>query len=203
MSQLSTRDILIKYLFLGPCQDPDWTILGNFFVKLHFQASYSSKLLKTGSTWSVLVIEIETLICLCLSISSLGTHWVKLVMVGHLLRLLVLLAVPWPLVRCTALQFGPVTEPVAESFRKVKISVSIHTRTLKTCMLHPWTILLGFWKSQWVGACEAHVWVIKGPFLGIFSVSLLLFIYWHRDLKNLVMLMLGLSNLACSISRPS
>ena len=52
LSQLSTRDILIKSLFLGPCQDPVWTILGHFLVKLHFQASYPFKIFKTGSTSS-------------------------------------------------------------------------------------------------------------------------------------------------------
>ena len=39
LSQLSTRNKLIKSLFLGPCQNPVWTILGNFLVKPHFQAS--------------------------------------------------------------------------------------------------------------------------------------------------------------------
>merc|ERR1711954_353407 len=55
LSQLSTRDIVINSLFLGPCQDPIWTILGHFLVKLHFQASYSLTHSKLGQLDHVLL----------------------------------------------------------------------------------------------------------------------------------------------------
>ena len=60
------------------------------------------------------------------------------------------------------------TEWVTYWVTKLKISVNIDARTLKFGMEYPWAYWLLFKKNQFVGPCEDHVLVIKGPYFGHF-----------------------------------